>query len=85
MRAAPLLDNPLLAGDGKDAERARGPAEEAAAEDQPPPVPTCRFLFPGPTREAAEVIKRPGKGWWPFEAEPNDTHLNQYNPLVAIC
>jgi hypothetical protein len=70
---------------GKDAERARGPAEEAAAEDQPPPVPTCRFLFPRPPQEAAEVIKRPGKGWWSFEADRNDTHLNQYNPLVAVC
>jgi hypothetical protein len=69
----------------KDAERARGAAEEGAAGDQPPPLPTCRFLFPRPTREAAEVIKRPGKGWWSFEAERNDTHLNQYNPLIALC
>jgi hypothetical protein len=26
-----------------------------------------------------------GKGWWSFEAERNDTHLNQYNALITLC
>jgi len=69
----------------RDADRAREVSEQAATGGQPPPAPTCRFLFPRPAREAAEVIKRPGKGWWSFEAERNDTHLNKYNPLVALC
>jgi hypothetical protein len=69
----------------RDAERARDAAGEADGEEQTPPVPTCRFLFPRPQREVAEVVKRPGKGWWSFQAERNDTHLNQYNPLVALC
>lgn len=78
----------------RDAQRAReaeartetgGAAGGAARADQPPPEPTCRFLFPRPQRETAEVLKRLGKTWWSFEAERNDTHMNQYNPLITLC
>ncbi|KAH6640312.1 hypothetical protein F5144DRAFT_484970 [Chaetomium tenue] len=69
----------------KDAQRAREAAGETAGGERPAPEPTCRFLFPRPVRGAAEVIERAGKGWWSFEAERNDTHLNQYNPLLSLC
>ena len=69
----------------EDAQRAREAAGEIVGEERPAPEPTCRFLFPRPVRGAAEVIERAGKGWWSFEAERNDTHLNQYNPLLSLC
>lgn len=78
----------------RDAQRAREAeartetgeaAGEATREHQPPPDPTCRFLFPRPQRDAAEVVKRQGKTWWSFESERNDSHMNQYNPLIALC
>ncbi|EAQ88882.1 hypothetical protein CHGG_05501 [Chaetomium globosum CBS 148.51] len=69
----------------EDAQRAREAAGEIVGEERPAPEPTCRFLFPRPVRGAAEVIEMAGKGWWSFEAERNDTHLNQYNPLLSLC
>ena len=73
----------------RDAERAREAGARAEAgevvEEQPPPQPTCRFFFPRPEQPAATVVKRQGKRWWSFEAERNDTHMNQYNPLISLC
>lgn len=55
------------------------------AEDPPQqPKPSCRFLFPRPLRETAELVKRPGNKFYSFEAERNDANLNPYNPLISL-
>lgn len=41
-------------------------ADEAKEKGEPEPSPACRFFFPHPVRELAELLKRPGKTWWHF-------------------
>jgi ATP-dependent DNA helicase PIF1 len=66
--------------------RMKKKAVEAAREKgEPEPRPECRSLFPRPLRENAEIIKRPGKTWWAFEAARNDSRMNQFNRLVSLC
>ena len=60
-------------------------AEQAERRGEPAPDPTCRFLFPRPHREEAELIRQPGRTWFSFEAARNDAHMNQFNHLISLC
>src|SRR6266516_4700782 len=60
-------------------------AEQAKESGEPEPEATCRFYFPRDHREEAVLIKRPGKTWWALEAARNDSHMNQFNPLITMC
>ena len=60
-------------------------AEAAREKGEPEPLPECRFLFPRPLREDAEMIKRSGKTWWTFEAARNDSQMNQFSRLASLC
>ncbi len=60
-------------------------AEQAEERGEQQPEPTCRFLFPRPFQQKAILIQRPGKSWWAFEAERNDSFMNQFNRLISLC
>ena len=69
----------------KRASEAAAAAGEPEPAQPPEPVPECRFHFPKKLRSEPELIVREGRKAWVFEPERNDTHLNQYNPLVSLC
>ncbi|KAK0703240.1 hypothetical protein B0T26DRAFT_730422 [Lasiosphaeria miniovina] len=75
----------------KDAEQARKAGERGGqpasqpVEERFSPQLTCRFQCPWAEQAKARVIRKLGKKWWLFEAQRNDTYMNQYNPLISLC
>lgn len=60
-------------------------AKAAKEKGEPTPEPTCRFYYPKEMRDAPALATRAGRNWWFLDPQRNDTHLNQYNPLVSLC
>ncbi|KAI0121499.1 ATP-dependent DNA helicase PIF1 [Hypoxylon sp. NC0597] len=58
---------------------------EARKDGKPNPEPKCRFFFPREPREAPAIVEKEGRSWYTFEAERNDTHLNQFSRMVSLC
>lgn len=60
-------------------------AREAKEHGRDPPEPECRFGFPRPLCDRAELITLPGKTWWSFQAQRNDPWLNQYSRIITFA
>lgn len=67
------------------AKQAAADAGEPEPAKPPEPKPECRFFFPKAERAEADLVKFEGRKAWTFDPARNDTHLNQYNPLVSLC